>query len=139
VASIATITRSSHEQRGFYTAGDFDHVQGYLDGGVQPLETRPHLVEHTERITALTLAEQLTSDAPPVVLDVRTAKEWQDKHIEGSLSIPLQHLRERIDEVPRDRYLVVHCGSGYRSAIASSLLTQHGVVQFADLVGGFAA
>lgn len=117
----------------------FDHVQGYLAGGMQALATRPDLVQRTERMTAPTLAEQLASATPPVVLDVRTEREWKDKHIEGSLNIPLNHLRERIAEVPFDQPLVVHCGSGYRSAIAVSLLMPYGPVQIADLVGGFAA
>ena len=117
----------------------FDHVAGYLDGGMQALEARPDLVGRTERITAPTLAEQLAEADPPLVLDVRTEHEWRDKHIVGSLNIPLQQLRERLGEVPRDRRLVVQCGSGYRSAIAASLLKQHGVTALADLVGGFAA
>jgi rhodanese-related sulfurtransferase len=45
----------------------------------------------------------------------------------------------RFSEVPQDRHIVVHCASGYRSAIAASLLEQHGIAQVADLVGGFAA
>ena len=117
----------------------FDHVAGYFDGGMQALEPRLDLVRRTERITASTLAEQLAEVDPPVVLDVRTEREWQDKHIAGSLNIPLQHLREQLHEVPRDRYLVVQCGSGYRSAIAASLLTQRDITQIADLVGGLAA
>jgi rhodanese-related sulfurtransferase/glyoxylase-like metal-dependent hydrolase (beta-lactamase superfamily II) len=117
----------------------FDSVAGYLQGGMQALETHPALVRRTERITAATLAEQLVAPAPPVVLDVRTPREWQAKHIAGSLHIPLNHLRERLHEVPRDQQLVVHCQSGYRSAIAAGLLEQHGVTPLADLVGGFAA
>jgi hydroxyacylglutathione hydrolase len=117
----------------------FDHVAGYLDGGMQALDARPDLIARTERITAPTLAEQLAGSEPPVILDVRTAKEWQDKHLEGSLNLPLQRLRERLDEVPRQRRLVVHCASGYRSAIAASLLQRHGITNLADLVGGFAA
>ena len=117
----------------------FDHVQGYLDGGMQALDARPDLIARTERITAPTLAEQLASATPPVVLDVRTEKEWRDKRIEGSLNIPLHQLRERISEAPLDQPLVAHCGSGYRSAIAVSLLAAYGPTQIADLVGGFAA
>ena len=41
--------------------------------------------------------------------------------------------------MPRDWQVVVHCQSGYRSAIAVSLLEQHGFTTLADLVGGFAA
>jgi hydroxyacylglutathione hydrolase len=117
----------------------FDAVAGYVQGGMQALETHPELVRRTERITAATLAEQLAAPAPPVVLDVRTPREWQTKHLAGSRHIPLNHLRERLHEVPRNRRLVVHCQSGYRSAIAAGLLEQHGVTPLADLVGGFAA
>ena len=97
------------------------------------------MVERTERITAPTLAEQLDGPEPPVVLDVRTEQEWQTARIAGSLNIPLQHLHERLDDVPRDRQLVVHCGSGYRSAIAVSILQQNGVTAPVDMVGGMGA
>jgi hydroxyacylglutathione hydrolase len=117
----------------------FDHVAGYLDGGMQCLDTRPDLIERTERITAPTLAEQLAGPEPPGLLDVRTAKEWRDKHIDGSLNLPLQHLNEHLDQVPRRQRLVIYCGSGYRSAITASLLQQHGITNLVDLVGGFAA
>ena len=78
----------------------FDNVAGYLDGGMQALATRPDLVQRIERITAPTLAEQLEEAEPIVVLDVRTEREWQNQHIEGSLNIPLQHLQERLAEAP---------------------------------------
>jgi rhodanese-related sulfurtransferase len=138
---IVLVADPGREEEGAMRLGriGFDHVAGYLDGGMQALESRPDLVERTERITAPTLAEQLALPKTPMVLDVRTEQEWRDKHIAGSLNIPLQRLRERVDEVPRDRDVVVQCASGYRSAIAASLLKQHGLVQLADLVGGFAA
>jgi rhodanese-related sulfurtransferase len=117
----------------------YDHVAGYLDSGMQALATRPDLVRRTARITAATLAERLAAPQPPVVLDVRTVREWQEKRIEGSCHIPLHHLEERLADVPRDREVVVHCASGYRSSIAASLLERHGFTQITDLVGGFAA
>jgi hydroxyacylglutathione hydrolase len=117
----------------------FDAVAGYLDGGMQALETHPELVRRTERLTVATLAEQLATAAPPVVLDVRTPREWHSKHIAGSLNIPLNQLPGRVQEVPRQGPLVLHCQSGYRSAIAASLLERYGITTGADLVGGFAA
>jgi glyoxylase-like metal-dependent hydrolase (beta-lactamase superfamily II)/rhodanese-related sulfurtransferase len=117
----------------------FDHVVGYLKGGMQALATRPDLVQQTARMTAATLAEQLTSPTPPVVLDVRTAQEWHEKHIDGSVNIPLQQIERRLQEVPRGWPLVVHCQTGYRSSIAVSLLRRHGLADIADLVGGIAA
>jgi rhodanese-related sulfurtransferase/glyoxylase-like metal-dependent hydrolase (beta-lactamase superfamily II) len=117
----------------------FDYVAGYLEGGMQALTTRPDLLRRTERITAATLAEQLAEPLPPVVLDVRTPRERANKHIAGSVHIPLNHLTERLSEVPTNRHIVVHCAGGYRSAIAVSLLEQQGITALADLVGGFAA
>ena len=75
----------------------------------------------------------------PVVLDVRAPADRQAEWIEGSVGIPLNHLLERLGEVPRDRTVVVHCQGGYRSAIAASLLAEHGISTVADLVGGLSA
>jgi glyoxylase-like metal-dependent hydrolase (beta-lactamase superfamily II)/rhodanese-related sulfurtransferase len=116
-----------------------DLVAGYLDGGLAALEKRPELQARTERIAAATLSEQLAAAEPPAVLDVRTEQERAGGHIEGSLHVPLNHLRERLAEIPADRPLVVHCASGYRSAIACSLLEQAGRTNMIDLVGGYGA
>jgi rhodanese-related sulfurtransferase len=138
---VVLVAEPGREQEAALRLGriGFDIVAGYLDGGMQTLETHPDLVRRTLRITASTLAEHLAAPAAPVILDVRTPREWQDKHISGSRNIPLNHLRAQLAEVPRDRPVVVHCQSGYRSAIAVSLLEQHGLTTVADLVGGFAA
>ena len=138
---IVIVAEPGREQEAALRLGriGFDNVAGYLDGGMQALETRPDLVGRVERITAATLAERLAGPQPPLVLDVRTAREWREQQIEGSLNIPLGRLLERLDEIPRDRQLVVHCASGYRSAIAASLLHRHGVTGIADLVGGIGA
>ena len=117
----------------------FDNVVGYLDHGVEALESRPDRVRITERITAQALFEQLQSDTSPRVVDVRTAKEWNSGHIEGSLNVPLNRLAERIKDIPRDRPIVVHCRSGYRSSIAASVMEQHNLPHVFDLVGGIDA
>lgn len=116
-----------------------DLVAGYLNNGLAALETRPELLARTERITAATLAKQLASSNPPAVLDVRTENELASGHIEGSLHIPVNHLRDRLSEVPSDRPVVVHCAGGYRSAIACSVLEQAGRTNMIDLVGGYGA
>ena len=118
----------------------FDHVAGYLAGGMEVTELHRDLVRRMPRVTAPALAELLESPDPPVVLDVRAPSEREAGKIPGSMHIPLQHLLERIAEVPHGpRTVVVHCASGYRSSIAASLLERHGVPDVADLVGGMAA
>lgn len=116
----------------------FDVVAGYLDGGMQALDDRPDLVARSERITAPTLAERLATE-PPFVLDVRTDAEVSASHIPDSLHIPLNELPERVPELPRDREIVITCGSGYRSAIAKSLLEREGFENVADVIGGMGA
>jgi hydroxyacylglutathione hydrolase len=103
------------------------------------LETRLDLLGRTERVTAATLAERLAGPDPPLALDVRTEAEARGERIDGSLNVPLNRLLERLDEVPRDRDVVVHCASGYRSSIAASLLAREGFDLVSDLVGGMAA
>lgn len=117
----------------------FDHVRGYLEGGMAALALRPDLVWPTERVSAPMVAEELAGEDPPMVLDIRNAREWAGKHIEGSVNIPLNHLQERIGEVPRDRRIAVHCAGGYRSSIAASILHQYGVTRLIEMAGGLAA
>lgn len=138
---VAIVAEPGQEQEAAMRLGriGLDLVAGYLDGGLAALEQRPDLVARTERITAATLAEQLASPQPPLVLDVRTEKEREAGKIHGSLHIPVNHLRERVDEVPANRPVVVHCAGGYRSAIACSVLEQAGRKNMLDLVGGYGA
>jgi hydroxyacylglutathione hydrolase len=117
----------------------FDTVAGYLSGGMQQLDDAGELVERTDRITAGALAEELRASAPPVLIDVRTTREWSDAHIDGAVNLPLAQLAERTGELPLDRAMVVCCASGYRSAIATSLLRREGRQHVANLVGGLGA
>ena len=117
----------------------FDNVAGFLDGGMQALQSSPDLVQQITRLSAAALAEQLASPKPPILIDVRTEDEWGAKRIDGSLNIPLNRLAERLGEVPSGRPVVVHCAGGYRSSIAASLLARHHAGSVADLAGGVAA
>jgi hydroxyacylglutathione hydrolase len=80
---------------------------------------------------------QRMEDGSVQVLDVRGESEWQAGHLPGVLHIPLGYLRERLDEVPRDRPVVVHCKGGGRSAIAASLLAANGFGNVVNLAGGY--
>jgi rhodanese-related sulfurtransferase/glyoxylase-like metal-dependent hydrolase (beta-lactamase superfamily II) len=117
----------------------FDHVQGYLDGGMAALEARPDLVWPTDRVSASMVAEGLAGIDPPLVLDIRNPGEWKTRHIPESLNIPLNRMEERIAEVPRGRRIAVHCAGGYRSSIAASILHQHGITNLIEMAGGLAA
>ncbi len=138
---IVIIAEPGREQEAALRLGriGFDHVKGYLRGGMEALAHRPDLVWPTERLGAPMIAEELGSAQPPLVLDIRNPREWETKHIDGSVNIPLNHLQERIAEVPRDRRIAVHCAGGYRSSIAASILHQYGITNLVEMAGGIAA
>lgn len=117
----------------------FDHIAGYLRNGLQSLEAKPELIAFTERLSSQFAAELMASSKPPLVVDVRAPREREQKHIEGSLSVPLNHLAERLEELPKDRAMLVYCAGGYRSSIAASLLQSHGFQQVSEIAGGLAA
>ena len=82
---------------------------------------------------------EATPGVEMLALDVRTPGERERKFVAGSVSIPLNHLPERLQELPADRPLLVYCAGGYRSSIAASLLQQKGFTQVSELAGGLAA
>jgi rhodanese-related sulfurtransferase len=114
----------------------FDHVAGYLNGGVGAIGDRSELIDHVRRITAAAVPEL---DPPPVIIDVRSPKEWEGGHLEGSMNIPLNQLERRANEVPQEGQVVVHCQSGYRSSIAVSILRRLDHTNVLDQVGGYKA
>lgn len=117
----------------------FDHVAGFLKDGLHNLESRPDLTAVTERLSAAFAAEVLSSPHPPQLVDVRNPRERDQKRIAGSLGIPLNHLAESLDQLPKGRPLLVYCAGGYRSSIAASLLQSRGFPQVSEIAGGIAA
>lgn len=71
-----------------------------------------------------------------VLLDVRQSDERADGFIPGSIHIPLDEIRARMNELPSDREIVVHCLSGQRSYFACRILSQHGF-RVRNLTGSF--
>jgi len=116
----------------------FDHVAGYLQDGMQSLQSRPELTVKTERVSAPFAAELLSSERAPLAVDVRAPRERDQKFIAGSLGIPLNHLLESIGMLPKDRELLVYCAGGYRSSIAASLLQRNGFENVSEIAGGLA-
>jgi rhodanese-related sulfurtransferase len=70
------------------------------------------------------------------VLDVRTVEEWNEYHAPGTTLIPLDELASRVDEVPRDRPIVVVCRSGNRSDEGRDILLNAGFTQITSMDGG---
>jgi rhodanese-related sulfurtransferase len=111
-----------------------DQVRGYLQGGIAVVPAAE--LESTRRIGVQELA---AARGPLSVLDVRTPGEWAAGHLAGSQNLPLAQLRNRIDELPSSGRVFVHCKTGYRSLIATSLLAGRGSLELIDVAGGYDA
>jgi glyoxylase-like metal-dependent hydrolase (beta-lactamase superfamily II)/rhodanese-related sulfurtransferase len=115
-----------------------ENVVGYLADGVIGWIKNGFELEYIPQITIKDFVE-LRTQAPEriAVLDVREPGETATGVIEGSLSIPLGKLGSRLNELDREKLLVVHCKGGYRSSIATSILRRAGFRDIANLTGGF--
>ena len=80
--------------------------------------------------------ELVAEDGDAILLDTRTAGERSRGGIEGALHIPVDELREHLQELPRDKRLLVFCASGLRSYVACRILSQHGF-SCANVAGGY--
>jgi hydroxyacylglutathione hydrolase len=136
---IVIIADTGREQEAAVRLGriGFDHIVGYLED-LQSLEGRPDLTATIDRVSPARAAEQLAS-GEPLAVDVRAPRERDEKFVDGSVNIPLNHLAERLKELPSDRPLLVYCAGGYRSSIAASLLQRQGFTQVSEIAGGLAA
>lgn len=106
-----------------------DRVTGYVD----TLDGLPReAVEGVE-------PEQLDQMQGALVLDVRTKTEHDAGHIPGAKQIHVGRLRTRLDSLPQDRPIVVHCQKGGRAAVAESILLDAGFERVVDLSGSYEA
>ncbi len=117
-----------------------ENVIGQLKGGVLEWERAGLPLAQIPQISVLDLRQQLVENADGVqVLDVRKPAEWEAGHIEGAQLKPLDRLVKIVGDLDKGKMTLVHCKSGYRSSIATSLLERSGFKQVLNVVGGFDA
>ncbi|GIV85111.1 MAG: hypothetical protein KatS3mg052_2118 [Candidatus Roseilinea sp.] len=80
-------------------------------------------------------AEFVDAQKPHTLVDVRTAEEFKSGHIPGAINIDVQTLARRLDDIPRDRAVVLYCRSGNRSSYAAHILQRAGYAEVYDLGG----
>ena len=105
---------------------DAVNLAGYVGSNILEGEVQ---VFHTEQIDRRLQESQL-------LLDVRTEAEFHRGHIEQAVNIPVDDLRNRLEEIPRDRTLLVYCLTGIRSYYACRMLRQVGF-RALNLSGGY--
>jgi hydroxyacylglutathione hydrolase len=116
----------------------YENIVGWLEGGMDAWTAAGGEIVAVNVLEPADLKARLADGTAPQVLDVRTPGEWEAGHIEGAIPIPLAELNTRMRELPQEPLAVI-CGSGYRSAIAVSLLLRSGRRDVMDIPGGWKA
>ena len=111
----------------FGSAKDPINMAGFVAGG---LLRGDHPQVDVESVLAASAAER------PFLLDVRTPDEFSSGHIPGAVNIPVDELRSRLTELPRDGMIATYCQVGQRGYLATRILKQHGF-SVANIGGGY--
>jgi len=119
----------------------FSDMRGYLDGGVEAWKKAGLPIDLIIDIEADELAMDMPYDKNLVVLDVRQEAEFADGHVQGAVNLPLQELTDPgiVANINEHHNLYIHCGSGYRSVTAASLLKREGIHNLRNVLGGWKA
>jgi rhodanese-related sulfurtransferase len=116
-------------------------LRALLDRHARGLPVTPAMIEDGQLWEDVDGPEaQRRVEAGAAVLDVRTHGEVASGRVPGALHIPMQELEERLNEVPRDRPLLVYCAAGARSAAVCEALSQRpGFPELLNLDAGLPA
>ena len=119
----------------------FDKVQGYLDGGFESWKNAKEEIDMIIDVEADEVIMDALYDENMLVLDVRRPTEFADGHLADAKNLPLIDMTDpaSMADLEENQNLYVHCGGGYRSVIASSLLKRQGIHNLRNVVGGWNA
>lgn len=113
----------------------FTDFGGYLAGGMAAWREAGRPIRHVPQLSV----QELHKEDGILPLDVRKDGEWQNGRIPGARHVFLGELRERLDELDRDRPVATYCASGFRASIAASILAAHGFTRVHNVPGSWKA
>ena len=140
IVIVAEDADRAHESQTRLARVGIEKVSGYVEDGVRGWANAGHALATIPQVSVQELSTILTPDSAPLcVLDVREPGEVGQGAIANSVRIPLGQLIANFETLDRAQPIAVHCKSGYRSSIASSLLRHAGFENVTNIVGGFDA
>jgi len=112
----------------------YENVVGYLQGGINEWD------EKLETVKSI-FAEQLKTEMEKGidVLDVRKHGEWNTSHLKDAQFLPLANFPKNLHGLDKSKPYIVHCGGGYRSMTAISMMKREGFTNLINVYGGFGA
>jgi rhodanese-related sulfurtransferase len=112
----------------------FDHVLGYLEGGI---EAWKKFGFETDSIHSISPEEfSLEVNKQSIVVDARKPSEYDAEHVENAINLPLDTINTHLDLVPKNENFYLHCAGGYRSVIMASILKSRGFHHFTNVEKG---
>jgi glyoxylase-like metal-dependent hydrolase (beta-lactamase superfamily II)/rhodanese-related sulfurtransferase len=117
----------------------FGNVIGYAEGGFEAWKQSAEPIDMIINVEADELAMDIPFDENLVVLDVRKPTEFAEGHVKNAVSLPLNEMTRSVNlaDLDEQQNIYVHCQSGYRSIIASSILKREGFHNIRNVVGGY--
>lgn len=110
----------------FSSAKDPVNLAGFVAQNV--LSGRSHLITWQD-VTKMNREDY-------ILVDVRTADEYQNGHVEGAVNIPVDELREKLSSLDKSKAIVVYCQVGLRGYIADRILSQNSFIAY-NVTGGY--
>lgn len=117
----------------------FSKIEGYLKGGFESWKKAGEKIDLVIDVESDELAMDIPHDPNLKVIDVRKYAEFTEGHVKNAINLPLHEMTDLalIADFEENQNLYVHCGGGYRSVIACSLLKSHGMHNLRNVVGGW--
>ena len=112
----------------------FDHVLGYLQGGISAWQSAGFETDSIHSISPEEFSKTLTKTS--IVVDARKPSEFDAEHVDNALNLPLDSINENFQSVPKGNDFFLHCAGGYRSVIMASILKSRGIHNFINIEKG---
>lgn len=116
----------------------FDHILGFLEGGFDAWKKAGKETDSVNRISAEQFEREIQGKEAKII-DIRKESEYGAEHILDAYNKPLAYINEWIRQLDPSQHFYMHCGSGYRSTMAASILQARGYRNFTEIEGGFKA
>jgi glyoxylase-like metal-dependent hydrolase (beta-lactamase superfamily II)/rhodanese-related sulfurtransferase len=111
----------------------YENVKGFLDGGMTSWNGK------VDKVHSIDASELKNVGEDVEVLDVRKPGEWNISHLKDAKFVPLAEMTGNLDLLDKSKEYIVHCGGGYRSMTAISLMRREGFGKLINVYGGFGA
>lgn len=118
----------------------YDNTLGFLKGGLAAWKAAGRETDSIANISAEGLSEKFAEDQQINILDTRKPTEYLAEHLDTAVNYPLDYINgSQMNKLDRNAKYFLHCGSGYRSLIAASILRARGFEHLVNVRGGWKA